>query len=41
MKMPRWTNVQPAWPVSPCIAIAEGGLASAQITRKHVSNTEI
>ena len=32
--------VQPE-PASPCIAMAEGGLATAQIARKQVSNTEI
>ena len=40
MKMPRLTTVQPE-PVSLCIAMAEGGLAKAQIARKQVSNTEI
>ena len=38
--MPRLTIMQPE-PVSPCIAMAEGGLATAQIARKQASNTEI
>ena len=33
IKMPRWTIVQRE-PVSPCIAMAEGGLAMAQICQK-------
>ena len=42
MKMPHLTIVQPE-PVSPYIAMAEGGLATstAQTARKLVSNTEI
>ena len=40
MKMPCLTIVQRE-PVSPCIPMAEGGLATAQIVRKQVSNTEI
>ena len=32
--------VQPE-PVSPCIPMAEGGLATTQIARKQASNTEI
>ena len=40
MKMPHSTIVQPV-PVSPCIAMAKGRLASAQIARKHVGNAEI
>ena len=40
MNMPSLTIVQPE-PVSPCIAVAKGGLATAQIGRKQVSNTEI
>ena len=28
-------------PVFPCIAMAEGGLATAQIARKQVNNAEI
>ena len=38
--MPHLTSVQPE-PVSSCIAIAEGGLATAQIARKQVSITQI
>ena len=40
MKMPTLTIVQPE-PVYPCIAMAESGLATAEIARKQVSNTEI
>ena len=40
MKMHRLTIVQRG-PVSPCIAIAKGGLTTAQIARKQVSNAEI
>ena len=39
--MPRLTIVQRDEPVSPCIAKAKGSLATAQIARKKVSNTEI
>ena len=39
-EIPRLEIVQRE-PVSPCIAMAEGGLATAQIARKQVSNTEI
>ena len=38
--MPRLTIVQRD-PVSTCIAMAEGGLATAPVARKQVSNTEI
>ena len=42
MKMTRLTTVQRD-PVSPCrpIAMAEGGLATAQIARKQARNTDI
>ena len=40
MKMTRLTIVQRG-PVSPCIDMAEGGLATAQIARKQASNTDI
>ena len=40
MKMPCLAIVQRE-PVSPCIAMAEDGLTTAQIARKQVSNTEI
>ena len=38
--MTRLTIVQHE-PASPCIAMAEGGLATAQIVRKLASNTDI
>ena len=42
MKMPRLTIIiVQSEPVSPCIAMTEGGLATAQIARKKVNNTEI
>ena len=40
MKMTRLTIVQRE-PVSPCIAMVEGGLATAKIARKQASNTDI
>ena len=40
MKMTRFTIVLHEL-VSPCIAMAEGGLAAAQIARKQASNTDI
>ena len=40
MKMTRLTIVQRE-PVSSCIAMAEGGLATSQIAREQASNTDI
>ena len=40
MKMPRLTIVQSV-PVSPCISMAEDGLATAQIARKQISRHRI
>ena len=41
MKMTRLTSIVQREPVSPCIAMAKGGLATAQIARKQASNTDI
>ena len=40
MKMTRLTTVQRE-PVSPCISMAVGGLATAEIAGKQASNTDI
>ena len=40
MKMTRLTIVQRE-PVSPCIAMAECGLATARISREQAGNTDI